>query len=578
MDTRTAEAWTYRLPSPHLPSRESLPSHDEPLEFPLPGHAGSRGQLARRLTRQIAAIDRLLNRQVNAILHHPALQRLEAAWRGLHFLVRQVPEGENVKVRILNVSWRELARDLDRALEFDQSQLFRKVYSEEFGTPGGEPFSVLLGDYEIQSRPGPGHPTDDVATLERIASVAAAAFCPFVAAAHPELLDLDSFTELELQLDLARTFEQRVYLKWRAFRESEDARFVGLTLPRVLLRLPYADDNHRADGFRFQETVGHPARADYLWGNAAFAFGAVLVREFAATGWLAGIRGFRRGEQGAGVVGGLPVPHFATERRGVAPTCATEVLVTDAQEKELGELGFLPLCHRPGTAVAVFHGNPSVQKPRLYDARPATVNARLSAMLQYMLCVARFAHYVKVLARDRLGSFTGAADCARQLNDWLRNYVSANEDAGPELKAKYPLREANVEVRARPDNPGVYLGVIHLRPHLQFDQIVTAVKLVTEIGAPNPRSSSPTRRAPTRTAPNTRWTSSRTRAASATSPPGSTGTSSAPASGPRATTTSRRPQRTSRPRARRPCRCPTASDTSATTTPASTGRRATAAT
>jgi type VI secretion system ImpC/EvpB family protein len=453
-------------------------------DTPPPGVSLKR-RVAQRLTCQVAAIDVLLNRQLNAILHHPALQRLEASWRGLRYLVEQTPPGENVKVRVLNVSWKELARDQERALEFDQSQLFRKVYSDEFGTPGGEPFGVLLGDFEFCHRLAPDAPTDGVTLLGKIASVAAAAFCPFIAAAHPALLDLESFTELQLPLDFARTFGQPDYLKWRALRDSEDTRFVGLTLPRVLLRLPYGDDNQRVDGFRFREEVGAADGSERLWGNAAFAFGAVLIREFTASGWLASIRGFRRGVEWGGLVCGLPVPSFATDRRGVAPTCAAEVLVTDAQDKELGECGFIPLCHRPGTEVAAFHGNQSVQKPRQYDDEPATVNARLSTMLQYMLCVSRFAHYVKVLGRDKLGSFTGPAECGQFLTSWLHNYVSGNDDAGPELKARYPLREARVEVRPRPDNPGVYTCVIHLRPHFQLDQIVTAVKLVTEIAAPS---------------------------------------------------------------------------------------------
>jgi type VI secretion system ImpC/EvpB family protein len=450
---------------------------------PPPGVSLKR-RVAQRLTRDLAAIDALLNRQLNAIVHHPALQRLEAGWRGLHYLVRQTPPGENVKVRVLTVSWKELARDLERALEFDQSQLFRKVYGEEFGTPGGEPFGVLVGDFEFRHRPSPESPTDGVTLLGKIASVAAAAFCPFVAAAHPSLLDLESFAQLQLPLDMARTFSQPDYLKWRALRDSEDARFVGLTLPRILMRLPYADDNHRADGFRFREETGAPGGGELLWGNAAFAFAAVLVREFTASGWLASIRGFRRGVEGGGLVCGLPVPSFPTDRRGTAPACSTDVLITDAQDKELGELGFIPLCHRPGTPVAAFHGNQSVQRPRQYDDEPATANARISSMMQYMLCVARFAHYVKVLGRDKLGSFTGPSECAHHLTSWLQNYVSGNDDAGPDLKARYPLREARVEVRPRADNPGVYTCVIHLRPHFQLDQIVTAVKLVTEIAVP----------------------------------------------------------------------------------------------
>jgi type VI secretion system ImpC/EvpB family protein len=441
--------------------------------------------VAQRLGQDIADLDQRLNRQVNAILHHPAVQKLEATWRGLHYLVEQAPQGENVKVRLLNVSWKDLVRDLDRALEFDQSQLFRKVYSDEFGTPGGEPFSVLLGDYEIHSRPAPDHPTDDLAALGKISAVAAAAFSPFIAAAHPSLFDLESFSSLELPLNLARTFEQTEYVKWRALRDTEDARFVGLTLPRVLMRLPYRDDSNRADGFCFHEDVADPSRRHYLWGNVAYAFAAVLVREFAASGWLAAIRGFQRGRQSDGLVCGLPVPSCPTDRSGLVPTLPTDALVTDAQEKELGELGFIPLCHRPGTDVAAFFGNQSIQKPRKYDETLATINARLSAMLQYMLCVARFAHYLKVLARDKLGSFLGPSECEAFLTRWLLKYVTGNEEAGIELQAKFPLREGRVEVKAQPDKPGVYLCVIHLRPHFQLDQVVTAVKLVTELAAPS---------------------------------------------------------------------------------------------
>jgi type VI secretion system ImpC/EvpB family protein len=460
-ETRTA-APAIAVPPPQTPARLT------------------RRQLVQKLARTIAAIDRRVNRQLNAILHHPELQRLEAAWRGLHYLVHEVQPGDNVKVRVLNVSWRELSRDLERALEFDQSQLFRKVYCEEFGTPGGEPFGVLVGDYEIRNRP------DDLTALGRVAAVAAAAFCPFLAAAHASLLDLESFVELEQSLDLARTFQGQDHLKWRALRDAEDSRFLGLTLPRVLLRLPYADDNRRVDGFRFREEAGALDRSECLWGNAAFAFGVVLAREFAASGWFAGIRGFRRGEAGAGLLDDLPVPSFATDRRGVAPGYATEVLVSDVQDKELGDLGFIPLCHRPGTAAAAFHGNQSVQKPRVYDEEAATVNARLSAMMQYVLCVSRFAHYVKVQVRDKLGSFTGPDECAAFLSRWLQNYLCGNEDAGPELKARYPLRDARVEVKPRPDNPGVYVCVLHLQPHFQLDQLVTAVKLVTELAITGP--------------------------------------------------------------------------------------------
>jgi type VI secretion system ImpC/EvpB family protein len=442
-------------------------------------------QLARCLNRDIARLDALLSEQVNAILHHPHLQRLETSWRGLHYLVRQVPEGENIKVRVLNISWRELVRDLERSLEFDQSQLFRQVYSSEFGTPGGEPFGVLLGDYEIRPRPGLGHPTDDVAALAAISAVAAAAFAPFLAAAHPSLLDLEAFAELERPGNLARTFEQPEYVKWRAFRRTEDARFVGLTLPRVLMRLPYPDCAPRVDGFRFCEEVEKPDRSQYLWGNAVYAFGAVLIRTFAQSGWLATIRGVPPVEEGGGLVTGLPIPACDTDQAGVAPRCSTDVVITDAQDKALGELGFLPLCHCQDTEWAAFHGSQSVQQPALYDETAATVNARLSAMLPYVFCVARVAHYLKVISRDKLGSFAGPADCEAYLGRWLSRYTNSNEKASLEMRARYPLREARVRVRERPDKPGQYLCVAHLRPHFQLDQMMSAVKLVTELG-PSP--------------------------------------------------------------------------------------------
>jgi type VI secretion system ImpC/EvpB family protein len=443
-------------------------------------------QIARRLTRDIARLDALLSAQVNAILHHPSFQKLEASWRGLRYLVDQVPEGENIKIRVLNVTWKELTRDLERALEFDQSQLFRKVYGEEFGTPGGEPFSVLLGDYEIRHRPSKDHPYDDIGALVSISSVAAAAFAPFIAGIHPSLLDLGSFTELEKPLNLPKTFEQVEYLKWRSFRHSEDARFIGLTLPRVLVRLPYQDDGSRVDDFRFREEVGEPDRSQYLWGNVVYAFGAVLVRAFAECGWLADIRGVRPDTPGGGMVTGLPVSSCRTDRAGIAPKCSTDVMITDAQEKDLGELGFIPLCHCPDTDVAAFYGNQSVQRPRTYDEPVAAANAKLSAMIQYMLCVSRFAHYLKVITRDKIGSFRAPHECEELLHRWVLGYTVSNDEATLETKAKYPLREARVQIREHPGKPGTYLGVFHLRPHFQLDQMNTAVRLTTELAPSRP--------------------------------------------------------------------------------------------
>jgi len=445
-----------------------------------------RRQVARLLAQDIATLGELLNGQVNAILHHPAFQKLEASWCGLQFLVEKGAAGENIKIRVLNVTWRELARDMDRALEFDQSQLFQKVYEEEFGHPGGEPFGVLLGDYEVRHRPTPNHPTDDLGVLIDLSTVAAAAFAPFIAGVHPSMLDLASFAELERPLDLSKTFQQQEYLKWRTFRHSEDSRFVGLTLPRVLWRLPYRDDGTRADAPWFAEEVEAPDRSRYLWGSAVYAFGAVLIQAFAASGWLASIRGVPPGLEGGGLVTGLPTHSFETDGPGVVPKCSTDVIITDAQEKEFGMLGFIPLCHLQDTDLATFYGNQSVQLPERYTELAATMNARLSAMLQYTLCVSRFAHYLKVISREKLGSFTGPADCEDYLRRWLMEYTVANDNAAPELKARHPLREARVQVREQLDRPGHYVCVAHLRPHFQLDQMAMAVRLVTELAPDQP--------------------------------------------------------------------------------------------
>jgi type VI secretion system ImpC/EvpB family protein len=311
--------------------------------------------------------------------------------------------------------------------------------------------------------------------------VAAASFAPMLAGVHPSFFDLESFSDLERPLDLSRTFEQLEYLKWRALRQTEDARFVGLTAPRVLMRLPYVDDGSRADEFRFKEDVEDPSRRQYLWGTAVYAFGAVLIRSFAESGWFASIRGAPRGIDGGGIVTDLPVHSFSTDKVGIAPKVSTDVIVTDAQEKGLGELGFIPLCHCQDSEVSTFYGNQSIQKPQKYDEMPATINARLSSMLQYMFCVARFSHYVKVISRDKLGALNGATECEDYLRKWLMKYTTANDNAGSELKSRYPLREARVELRDRPGKPGSYNCVIHLRPHFQLDQLQMAVKLRTQL-------------------------------------------------------------------------------------------------
>jgi len=454
-----------------------------------------RAELTRRLSRDIARIDELLTSQINAILHHQSFQKLEASWRGLSYLVKKLPDNDSIKIRVLNISWAELVQDQTRALEFDQSQLFRKIYDAEFGHPGGQPFGVLLGDYEIHLRPGSDHPHDDLEALSKISGVAAAAFAPYITGVHPSFFGLDSFTDLERPLSLSRAFEQVDYLKWRSFRQSEDARFVGLTLPRMLMRLPHDPDSPGGRRLRFREDVEGPDRSKYLWGSAVYAFGSVLIRGFINSGWLADIRGVRHGmgERGVrvclddgGLVTGLPAHSFGTDRLGLATKSSTEVIVTDTREKELDELGFIPLCHCQDTEFSAFYTTASIQKPAKYDDPRATANARISAMLQYILCVSRFAHYVKVIGRDKIGSQSSPEDCERFLSEWLRKYTTSSDTAGPEDRAKYPLREAKVVVRERPDKPGCYNCVIHLRPHFQLDQMFMSMKLTTELAPGRP--------------------------------------------------------------------------------------------
>jgi type VI secretion system protein ImpD len=439
-------------------------------------------QLLRLLNRDIARIDRLLNTQVNAIIHHPRYQKLEGTWRGLQYLTKQAEDGANVKIRVLNLSWKELTRDMERAMEFDQSQFFRKVYNEEFDTSGGEPYSVLLCDHEVRLRPGPGAPTDDLATLKSVMDIAAAAFAPFITAAHPALFGLESFTELQRPMNLPNMFQQQEYVRWNALRKQEDARFLGMVMPRMLMREPWPDDGTRADGFRFQEDTSNPHLKGHLFGNAVYALGGVMIRAFCRSGWLADIRGIRRDHDEGGLVTDLPHHHFGTDTRGIASRASTDAMLTDRQEAELSDLGFTSLCPCADTEYSAFHSTPSLQSPKAYSDEEATVNARLSSMMHYMLCVGRIAHYVKVLGREKVGSFSDPEDIQEYLNNWLQKYVTYDVDASEEIKALYPLRAAEAEVREIPGKPGCYYMTINLQPHYQLDDMVSAVKLTTEVG------------------------------------------------------------------------------------------------
>lgn len=420
---------------------------------------------------RIADIDALLSTQLNVIMHHPDFQKLEGSWRGLHYLVQQSETSTMLKLRVLNVSKNDLRRDLERATEFDQSALFKKVYEEEYGTFGGAPIGALIGDYEFSRHP------QDMALLEQISHVAAAAHAPFIAAASPQIFNLDSFTDIGVPRDLAKIFDTVEYAKWKSFRESEDSRYVGLTLPRTLARLPYGPDTVPVEGFNFKEDVDGTDHSKYLWSNAAWAFGTRLTDAFARYAWCVAIRGV----EGGGLVDGLPTHTFRTDDGDVALKCPTEVAVTDRREKELSDLGFIPLVHCKGRDFAAFFGAQSCQKAKKYDTDAANANARLSTQLQYIMATSRFAHYLKTMCRDKIGSFMSRSDCESFLNRWISNYVVGSDEAGQEMKAKYPLREARIDVSEVAGKPGVYRAVAFLRPHFQLDELTVSLRLVAEL-------------------------------------------------------------------------------------------------
>jgi type VI secretion system protein ImpC len=423
---------------------------------------------------RVAQIDHLISLQLNEILHHPAFQKLEASWRGIKYMMDQSETSSMLKIRVLNVSKKELLRDLQRAPEFDQSVMFKKVYEDEFGIFGGEPFGALIGDYEFSKHP------EDIELLEKVSQVAAGAHAPFLTAAAPELLNLDSFSQLGDPRDIGKIFDSTEFAKWKSFRASEDSRYVGLTMPRVLMRLPYGKDTKPVDDFGYEEGVDGTDHSKYLWGNAAYALGARLTTAFAQYGWCASIRGV----EGGGLVEGLPTHTFRTDEGDVALKCPTEVAITDRREKELADQGLIPLVHCKGTDYAAFFSVQSANKPKKYDKAAANANARLSAQLPYILAVSRFAHYMKSIMRDKIGGFMSRGQCQTFLTQWIMQYVTDDDQASAATKAKFPLREAKIEVSEIPGKPGAYRAIAFLRPHFQLDELTVSLRLVAELPAP----------------------------------------------------------------------------------------------
>jgi type VI secretion system protein ImpC len=421
----------------------------------------------------IAALDRKLSGQVNLIMHHTAFQEVESAWRGLNYLVTNTETDEMLKIRVLNVSRSDLVRTLKRykGVAWDRSPIFKKVYEAEYGQFGGEPFACLVGDYYFD------HTAPDVELAGQVAKIAAASHCPFIAGASPTVMRMETWQELANPRDLTEIFTTAEYAPWRSLRESEDSRYLGLAMPRVLGRYPYGKANP-VEEFDFQEDTEGAGHEKFSWVNSAYAMGLNVARSFKLYGWYSRISGVESG----GAVEGLPVHTFPTDDGGVDMKCPTEIAISDRREAELAKNGFMPLMHRKNTDVTAFVGAQSLQKPFEYTDPEATANANLSAQLPYLFAACRFAHYLKCIVRDKIGSFKERNEMEVRLNKWIAQYVLSNPgSAGEDTKAKYPLSAAEVTVEEIEGNPRYYSAKFYLRPHYQLEGLTVSLRLVSRL-------------------------------------------------------------------------------------------------
>ncbi len=434
----------------------------------------------RQVHRAIAMIDDALNKQVNVILHHPDFQAMEARWRGLAMLMRHTGRSEEVKVKILSVSWPQLTRSLERTTEFDQSHLFELVYSREFGMPGGEPFGLLIGDYQLSPQDPAGG--DTVGALAQIGMASAAAFCPFVAAAAPQAIGLQDFAELSRVQDFSSLAYDPNRIRWNGLRSREDSRFLGLVAPRILMRSPYeAFSRDRDDLFPFRESIAADG-STLLWGNGAFAFAMVVIRNFIETGWFADIRGVTQDAIDGGLLSAEELAPYdlSIESNGLSEQAPVEIRLTSGQEQQLCELGIVPIATTYLSSSAIFNSNQSLHAPPHYSSEHARQNARIAAMLQYVLCASRFSHYLKVIMRDEIGKLADTISIERKLNGWLSGYTLGNDDADLSLRTRYPLRSAGISVDEIPGRPGIFACTVRLQPHFQLDDVSTSFHLIAE--------------------------------------------------------------------------------------------------
>lgn len=435
------------------------------------------------LDRDIAMLDTAISEQLDAILHDPKLQRFEGRWRGLAWLVDGVDQNTRLKIKLLNVTWPDICRDLERATEFDQSNLFRKVYEDEFGSPGGEPYGLLIIDHEVRHRPSAEARTDDVSALMALSGIAAAAFVPTILAASPSLLEVDQFFELANVADILAPMKNAEHTRWRALTSRPDMRFIGIALPRLLARSPWLDDGTRADGFRYAESV--PNTASRVWMSAAFAFAAVVARAFSNYAWPADVRGVDIDRVGGGLVDQTPAEPFRTDPGHVWTRVPLEIVWNDRQERELLSAGLIPLSAVPYSEELVFGAVRSLQAPQRHSGQNATIadaNARLSAQINSILCASRFAHYLKMKGRQMVGSFKTSDEIQLNLQQWLSGYVNSNVNSTGDSRARYPLVAAQVEIREKPGSPGSFGCVVQLQPHYQLDDVAATFQLVADLG------------------------------------------------------------------------------------------------
>ena len=494
-----------RQPDPERTNRAKQLLAEFSGEFKAEDFQKEEVNVVESLQRKIAEIDKKLSERLDSIMHGEEFRRLETSWRGLHFLVMNTATSTMLKLRLLNASRDDIGNDLKRAIEFDQSVLFKHLYEAEYGTFGGEPYSLLIGDYDF------GSDARDVEWLTLMSQVASAAHAPFIAAANPLMFGQTSFSDLQKPRDLAKIFDTTEMVKWRSFRDTEDSRYVALVLPRFLLRLPYGEKTNRVEEFDYEENVftrgdERPVlKADgvtketysdgtvkmekpiltevhesYLWGNSAYALGQRITNAFHQYKWTAAIRGV----EGGGIVEDLKIHNFETGEKLKVSMCPTEVSITDRREKELNDLGFISLVHCKNTDKAAFFGGQTVQKPVVYNTPQATANARVSSQLPYILAASRFAHYLKSIMRDKVGSFMTRENVEKYLNTWIADYVLLNDNASQASKASYPLREARVDVFDIPGKPGCYRATVFLRPHFQLEELTASIRLVAELPPP----------------------------------------------------------------------------------------------